>query len=101
MQQDVEKYPSKAEDAKKIPKSRLAQYFITNTLNRMNGYVQLSDYQMAALLLRLPSQITSDVFAYSDPYAEISYRKELEQEGEEHHDDEQEFITQNNFLHRI
>ena len=67
----------------------------------MNGYVELSDYQVAALPLRPPSQITSDVFAYSDPYAAIAYIKELEQEAEEQHNDEQELIKQNVVLDRI
>ena len=37
-------------------------------------------------------------FAYSDPYAAIANRKELGQESEEQHDDEQEFIAQNDAL---
>ena len=67
----------------------------------MNAYVELSNYQVAALLLWLPSQITLDFFAYLDPYAAIAYRKELEQQAEEQHGNEKEFIAQNDVLDRI
>jgi hypothetical protein len=49
---DVAKYPSKADDAQSNPRRRLAQYFVTKTLNKLNAYQELSDYQVAALLLR-------------------------------------------------
>ena len=46
-------------------------------LNRMNLMMDLSDYQMAAALVRLPSEICSDKFAYQTPKSCQEYRRSL------------------------
>ena len=45
---------------------------LTRTLNRLNLLIKVSDYQVAAYLLGLPSEITSDNFAYIKPNACIA-----------------------------
>ena len=69
---DVDKFPSTASNAD--TKQCCTQYFIIKILNKLNAYIELSDYQVAAMLLKLPARIMSDTFIYSDPHASISLR---------------------------
>ena len=96
---DVKKYPSKADNAKS--KRRLAQYFITKMLNKLNAYVELSDYQVAAMLLNLPSRITSDVFSYSDPYASIAFRNDMHERKNQILREDRIFAQQNDAIDRM
>jgi hypothetical protein len=86
---DIEKYPSKAVDCEFAPRRRKAQHFLTRTLNKMNAYMEMSDYQVAADLLNLPCMICSDVFGYFNPIAYLAYQSYI------YIDNEQE----NNFDH--
>ena len=72
---DVEKYPSKAADMSTNPRRRLAQYFVTRVVNKMNAYMEQSEYQISAYLIRLPSRITSEVYDYSEPKGAIAFRE--------------------------
>ena len=56
----------------------LSPNFLTNTLNEMHSYMEMSDYQVAAKLLHLPSQITSEVYGYSNPFGYIAYKKYIQ-----------------------
>src|SRR5210317_1885944 len=74
---DVKKYESRASDRYSRPKERLAKHFITKVVNRMNAYTELSDFQVAADLLNVPSVITSEVFAYMETWAAMNCREEI------------------------
>ena len=74
----MNKYPSQAEDAHSFPDQRLTQHFLTKILNKMHSYMEMSDYQVAAKLLHLPSQITSEVYGYSNPFGYIAYKKYIQ-----------------------
>ena len=86
---DIEKYPSKEDDSKFAPRRRKAQHFLTRTLNKMNAYKEMSDYQVAADLLNLPCMICSDTFGYFNPNAYLAYQSHIyvenEQEKKEKH----------------
>jgi hypothetical protein len=98
---DVAKYPSKADDAQSNPRRRLAQYFVSKTLNKLNAYQELSDYQVAALLLRLPSQITSDTYDFCEPYGAMAFRKELQASENSEIQQDHIFAAQNDALDRL
>jgi hypothetical protein len=98
---DIAKYPSKADDAKTNPRRRLAQYFVTKTLNKLNAYQELSDYQVAALLLRLPSQITSDTYDFCEPYGAMAFRKELQASKNSEIQQDHIFAAQNDAIDRL
>ena len=97
----IERYPSKADDVHNKPKTRLAQYFITKKLNKLNAFVELSDNQVAALNLRLPSHITSNVYNYSDPYASITYRKDTGESRDNEAVQDKKFAQQNDKIDRL
>ena len=56
-------------------KNRNIKYLLTRTLNRMHLRMEISDYEMAASLLELPSVISSDRFAVGDPKALSALRR--------------------------
>jgi hypothetical protein len=68
----IEKYPSRATDAGTM--KRTAQYILQRTLNRMMLQMELSDFQVVADLLQLPSLIRTDTFAFVDPLASMAYQ---------------------------
>jgi hypothetical protein len=68
----IEQYPSRAKDAG--TQKRTAQYILQRTLNRMMLQMELSDFQVAADLLELPSLIRTDTFAFVDPIASMAYQ---------------------------
>ena len=68
----IEKYPSRAKDASTT--KRTAQYILQRTLNRMMLQMELSDFQIVADLLQLPSLIRTDTFAFVDPLASMAYQ---------------------------
>ena len=107
VKEDVEKYPSKADDARSKPKTRLVQHFLTRALNKMNASMELSDYQVAASLLGLPIHITSDLFGFCNPHAHIAFQEYMrEQDCDQQNDDalwerlndERDFVERNEEL---
>ena len=82
------KNPSKAEDAG--TKKRDIQYVLTRTLNQLNLKMELSDYQVAASLLDLPSEFTSHAFSYVGQDAYLAFiANDLKKEAKEKAEDSQ------------
>ena len=52
---------------------RKGQHVLTRTLNQLNLSMEVSDYQMAASLIDLPTELTSDSFAYFNPYGAYAF----------------------------
>jgi hypothetical protein len=48
---------------------RVAKHFLTRVINRIHLQIEISDYQIAAALLDLPSMIYSDVYSYGCPWS--------------------------------
>ena len=63
---------SKASD--KYTQSRRAKFLLTRTLNQMHLKMEISDYQIAASLLDLPSTICTDRFVVGNPASLSAYR---------------------------
>ena len=61
---EIKIYPSKASDNETKPKERLTKHFLTKVVNKLNAFIELSDYQVAAYLMNMPSIITSEIFQY-------------------------------------
>ncbi len=61
---------------------RTTKHFLTRVLNRMHLKMEISDYQMAAALLDLPSVISSDRFSIGNPTALQSLSTFLHLSGE-------------------
>ena len=74
---EIMKYPSKASDVALNPKERLTKHFLTRIINKLNAFIELSDYQVAAYLLNMPSIVSSEIFQYCETYGTINYRKFL------------------------
>ena len=70
----VKKYPTTVEAERGTPQ-RTTQHIMQHVLNQMNLKIELSDYQIVALLLRLPSIITSEKFICGNPEADQAYRQ--------------------------
>ena len=75
----VNKYKSSAEDSG--TDFRRSVHLLERCLNRMNLMMELSDYQMSAALVQLPSVICSDKFAYWTPKSCQEYRRSLANDG--------------------
>jgi len=77
----AEMYKSAAPDAeidckgkmKKNPK-RLVKRILQRFVNQANLHVEMSDYQIAAMLLDIPCIITTEQYVYVDPRAQMAYR---------------------------
>ena len=54
-----------------------AQAIITRTANHLNRLVEVSEHQVCASLLNLPSEITSDTFSYVSPVGCMAYQTYL------------------------
>jgi hypothetical protein len=67
----TKKFPSIAEDSGTT--LRTAQHILTHTLNKLHLKMEVTDYQVAAALLDLPSEMCSDNFSYMKPYDSIVY----------------------------
>ena len=65
-----EKYPSTAPDSG--TQERKTKHVLQRTLNQLNLLMEISDYQAAAALIGLPTEITTDIFSYFTPSAAIS-----------------------------
>ena len=44
---------------------------MTKVVNKLNAFIELSDYQVAAYLMNMPSIITSEIFQYCETYGAI------------------------------
>lgn len=76
-----DKYPSEASDSG--TSKRTAQHLLTRTLNRLHLLMEVSDYQIAAALIGLPTEICTENFAYTNPkhhLALIKHEKLREQQ---------------------
>ena len=71
----VRKYPSTAEDTG--TSTRTARHVYQRLLNRLNLSIELSDYQVAAFLLNLPSIIRSCPFQYLNAKGCLDYSEYL------------------------
>lgn len=71
----VDAHPSVADDTGTT--KRTVKHVLTRTLNRMHLCMEISDYQIAAALLELPSFICSDIFAYGNPSAVAAFETKL------------------------
>ena len=74
---EVKVYLSKACAPRIIPKERLTKNFLTKVVNKLNAFIELSDYQVAAYLMNMPSIITSETFQYCETYGAINYCSNL------------------------
>ena len=74
---EIKIYPSKASDNETKPKERLTKHFLTKVVNKLNAFIELSDYQVAAYLMNMPSIITSEIFQYCETHNIINYRSSL------------------------
>ena len=77
----VDTHESQAADSGTVQRS--AKQFLTRALNRMHLQMEMSDYQVAAALLELPSMITTDRFCYGNPSALAAMETKLKMEEEE------------------
>ena len=67
----TKKFPSTAKDSGTT--LRTAQHILTHTLNNLHLKMEVTDYQVAAALLDLPSEMCSDNFSYMKPHDSIVY----------------------------
>ena len=74
---EVKIYPSKSCDQSIRPNERLTKHFLTKVVNKLNAFIELSDYQVAAYLMNMPSIITSEIFQYCETYGAINYCSNL------------------------
>ena len=50
---------------------------MTKVINKLNAFIELSDYQVAAYLMNMLSIITSETFQYCEIYGAINYHLNL------------------------
>ena len=72
---EIAAFPSKAKDREDKPTERTTKHFLCKVVNKLNAYTELSDYQVAAYLLHIPSILTSEVFQFSEPHGAMNYRR--------------------------
>ena len=58
---EINMYLSKALDNEIKPKERLKKHFLTKVVNKLNTFIELSDYHVAAYLMNILSIITSKI----------------------------------------
>ena len=71
----IEKHKSVAADSGTM--SRTVKHLLTRVINRIHLQVEISDYQIAAALLELPSMIMSDRYTYGDAWTLSALRSYL------------------------
>ena len=69
----VNNFPDESAAADKGTDERNSKRILQKCLNRLNLKMELSDYQMAAILLRLPSIVRSEQYALLNPHAHQAY----------------------------
>ena len=72
----TKKYPSQADDSG--TKERTIKHILQRVLNKINLKMELSDYQVAADLLGMPSIICSEKFTYGNPSADLAYQTHIQ-----------------------
>jgi hypothetical protein len=85
----AETYKSTAPDAEvecdgkteKNP-SRSVKRILQRFVNQANLHVELSDYQIAAMLLDVPCILTTEQFAYVNPRAQMAYRTYVQRDDD-------------------
>lgn len=75
----IDKHPSKADDSGTT--TRITKHLLQRTLNRLNLMMEVSDHQIAASLLNLPTELCSDTFAYTNPKYHIALINHREKHG--------------------
>ena len=50
---------------------------MTKVVNKLNAFIELLDYQIAAYLINIPPIITSEIFQYCEKYGAINYCSNL------------------------
>ena len=76
---DVRQNPTSFERERGDPE-RITKHILERTINRLNLKMELSDYQVVAGLLDVPSTICSEQFSFGNPRADNTYRQLLERE---------------------
>ena len=71
----IEKYKSTAKDSGST--TRTVTHLLQRTINRIHLQIEISDYQVAASLLEMPSTIMTDSFAYGNPLAIPALRAKM------------------------
>ena len=69
----VENYPDESAAPDKGTKERNSKRILQKCINKLNLKMELSDYQMAAVLLKLPSIVRSEQYALLNPHAHQAY----------------------------
>jgi hypothetical protein len=69
----IDRNPSKAGNSGET--IRTAMHLLTRTLNRLNLMMEVSDYQISAALLGLPTELCTETFAYTAPYNHLALIK--------------------------
>jgi hypothetical protein len=64
--------------------SRDAKQLLHQIMNQMNLNLELSDYQIAAALLGIPSILRTDTYAYCNPEMHIGYRTRIQMHRDHH-----------------
>ena len=86
----IDKYPSVADDSG--TQQRSVKHLLMRSLNRMHLQMEISDYEVAAALLNLPSLLITEKFQYGNPRALlnwISHMNDPSDESIEEGDDEE------------
>ena len=85
--QHIQEHPSKASQGPAGGTAlRAAMHLLERTLNKVNLLMEVTDYQIAASLLELPTEVTSETFAFFDSNARAAFvdfdmaRKHIENE---------------------
>jgi hypothetical protein len=58
--------------------SRDAKQLLQRIMNQMNLHMELSDYQIAAALIGIPSILRTDIFSYLNPECQMGYRSQIQ-----------------------
>ncbi len=84
----IEKYKTTSKKGDKGTLQRTAKHLLARTYHQMHIMMELSDYQVAAALLELPSMIMSDTFQYGNPLSLDAFHTFIEmQEMDENYMD--------------
>ena len=68
-------YPSKEWDLAINLRERLTKHFLAKVIKKLNAFIELSDYEVAAYLLNILSIVSSENFQYCETYGTIDYWK--------------------------
>ena len=82
----IEKYKTTSKKGDKGTLQRTAKHLLARTYHQMHIMMELSDYQVAAALLELPSMIMPDTFQCGNPLSLDAFRtfiqmQEMDEKG--------------------